>query len=84
MISDPWVLRTHEPKTVVFEFGLVNDSSFRRFLQTLVRELTAAGIHSTSHWSKNAGLTPERLLGGRGNEGRHGARNDAMGNSHPR
>jgi hypothetical protein len=51
----------HEPQTVVFEFGLVNDSSFRRFEEALVRELTEAEIHSTSHWSKNAGITRERL-----------------------
>lgn len=52
----------HEPRTVVFEFGLVNNAAFREFERTLVQALTTAGIHSTLHWSKNAGITPERLL----------------------
>lgn len=49
------------PKTCVFEFGLVNDDSFGRFERTLLQELRAAGVATTSHWSKNSGIDPVRL-----------------------
>jgi len=49
------------PKTVVFEFGLANDSRYPLFEQNLISELTAAGVGHTAHWSKNSGIDPQRL-----------------------
>lgn len=50
-----------EPKTVIFEFGLVNNAKYAMFEDTLTAELAAAGIGYTFHWSKNSGIDPERL-----------------------
>ena len=49
------------PKTVVFECGLANDDTYPEFEDTLTRELTAAGVGYTFHWSKNSGIAPARL-----------------------
>ena len=49
------------PKTAVFEYGLPNTETFRRFEDRLLRELTDAGVRYTLHWSKNAGIDAERL-----------------------
>jgi hypothetical protein len=49
------------PKTAVFEFGLTNDARFPQFEDTLTAALTAAGVAHTYHWSKNSGITPQRL-----------------------
>ena len=49
------------PKTCVFEYGLANDEKFKEFEDTLVAELTAAGVPYTFHWSKNSGIDPARL-----------------------
>jgi FAD/FMN-containing dehydrogenase len=49
------------PKTVVFEYGLTKDAKYRAFEDTLTRELDAAGVRYTFHWSKNSGLDPQRV-----------------------
>ena len=50
-----------EPKTAVFEFGLVNDATFPLFEKNLTDRLTQAGVAYTFHWSKNSGIDPQRL-----------------------
>lgn len=50
-----------KPKTAVFEFGLVNDSGFRRFENDLLDALARTGIPFTLHWSKNSGIDRPRL-----------------------
>lgn len=49
------------PKTVVFEFGLANDSRFKCFEDKLTAALTAEGIAYAFHWSKNSGIDAQRL-----------------------
>ena len=49
------------PKTVIFEFGLVNGATFPAFERKLTDALAAARVAYTFHWSKNSGITPERL-----------------------
>jgi len=49
------------PKTAIFEFGLANDSSVAQFEANLTAALAAEGVGYTFHWSKNSGITPERL-----------------------
>ena len=53
---------THEPKTLVFEFGLINDPSFALFEQTLIDALKAQGVKYTLHWSKNSGIDAQNLV----------------------
>ncbi len=50
------------PKSVVFEFGLVNDPGFKEFEDRLVKVCKANGVKYTFHWSKNSGIDPERLI----------------------
>ncbi|MEX2285108.1 MAG: FAD-binding protein [Gemmatimonadota bacterium] len=49
------------PKTVIFEFGLVNDATYAGFEDQLTRALAAAGVRYTFHWSKNSGIDAQRL-----------------------
>ncbi len=51
----------HEPKTAVFEFGLINDDTYPEFERRMDAALREAGIRFTMHWSKNSGLDPEKL-----------------------
>jgi hypothetical protein len=51
----------HEPKTAVFEVGLVDDDEFPEFEGRLDAALRKAGIRYTMHWSKNSGIDPEKL-----------------------
>jgi FAD/FMN-containing dehydrogenase len=51
----------HEPKTAVFEVGLINDDTFPEFERRLDEALRAAGIRYTMHWSKNSGIDPDKL-----------------------
>ena len=51
----------HEPKTAVFEVGLINDDGFAEFEARLDAALRAAGIRYTLHWSKNSGIDPRKL-----------------------
>jgi FAD binding domain len=51
----------HEPKTAVFEVGLINDERFPEFERRLDTALRAAGIRYTLHWSKNSGIDPGQL-----------------------
>jgi FAD/FMN-containing dehydrogenase len=51
----------HEPKTAVFEVGLINDDTFPEFERRLDAALREAGIRYTKHWSKNSGIDPEQL-----------------------
>lgn len=51
----------HEPKTAVFEVGLINDDGFPRFEAALDAALRRAGIRYTLHWSKNSGIDPDKL-----------------------
>jgi hypothetical protein len=50
------------PKSAVFEFGLINDSSFEAFEKTLAGSLNSAGIPYTLHWSKNSGIDHQQLI----------------------
>ena len=51
----------HEPKTAVFEVGLIDDERFPEFERRLDAALREAGIRYTMHWSKNSGIDPEKL-----------------------
>jgi hypothetical protein len=51
----------HEPKTAVFEVGLVNDDTFPEFERRLDAAFRKAGIRYTMHWSKNSGIDPQKL-----------------------
>jgi FAD/FMN-containing dehydrogenase len=51
----------HEPKSAVFEVGLIDDERFPEFERRLDAALRAAGIRYTMHWSKNSGIDPDRL-----------------------
>jgi hypothetical protein len=51
----------HEPKTAVFEVGLVNDEKFPEFERRIDSALRGKGIRYTLHWSKNSGLDPDKL-----------------------
>ena len=51
----------HEPKTAVFEVGLIDDERFPEFERRLDAALRAAGIRYTMHWSKNSGIDPDKL-----------------------
>jgi hypothetical protein len=46
---------------VVFEFGIVNNSSYREFEQFLISELRKAKIKYKLHWSKNSLIDKARL-----------------------
>ena len=51
----------HEPKTAVFEVGLINDETFPDFERRLDKAFREAGIRYTMHWSKNSGIDPQKL-----------------------
>ncbi|HEX6376316.1 MAG TPA: FAD-binding protein [Allosphingosinicella sp.] len=51
----------HEPKTAVFEFGMINDERFPEFERRMDAALRAEGIRYTLHWSKNSGISPAQL-----------------------
>jgi FAD/FMN-containing dehydrogenase len=51
----------HEPKTAVFEFGLIKDDTFPEFERRMDAALRDAGIRYTMHWSKNSGIDPRKL-----------------------
>ena len=51
----------HEPKTAVFEFGLIKDDRFPEFEGRMDAALREAGIRYAMHWSKNSGIDPEKL-----------------------
>jgi hypothetical protein len=51
----------HEPKTAVFEVGLINDDRFPEFEQRMDAAFREAGIRFTMHWSKNSGIDPQKL-----------------------
>ncbi|MBK9722730.1 MAG: hypothetical protein IPO78_14125 [Saprospiraceae bacterium] len=52
----------HSPKSVVFEFGIVNNSTYPKFEQLILSQLEKAGIKYTLHWSKNSLVNKARLL----------------------
>jgi hypothetical protein len=51
----------HEPKTAVFEVGLINDDRFPELERRMDAALREAGIRFTMHWSKNSGIDPQKL-----------------------
>jgi hypothetical protein len=51
----------HEPMTAVFEVGMVHDERFPEYERRLDEAFRQAGIGYTLHWSKNSGITPEKL-----------------------
>jgi hypothetical protein len=51
----------HEPKTAVFEVGMINDDRFPEFERRMDAALRKAGVPYTLHWSKNSGIDPEKL-----------------------
>jgi hypothetical protein len=51
----------HEPKTAVFEVGLIDDDGFPEFERRMDAAFREADIRYTMHWSKNSGIDPEQL-----------------------
>ena len=51
----------HEPKTAVFEVGLINDDTYSEFEGRMDAAFRQAGIRYTMHWSKNSGIDPQQL-----------------------
>ncbi len=51
----------HQPRTAVFEVGLINDDGFPEFERRLDEAFRAAGIRYTMHWSKNSGIDLAKL-----------------------
>jgi hypothetical protein len=51
----------HEPKTAVFEVGLINDKRFSEFERRMDEGFRDAGIRYTMHWSKNSGIDASKL-----------------------
>ncbi|HLL30168.1 MAG TPA: FAD-binding protein [Allosphingosinicella sp.] len=51
----------HGPRTTVFEYGLINNASFPKFEQKMDAAMRAAGIRYTMHWSKNSGISAEKV-----------------------
>jgi hypothetical protein len=51
----------HEPRTAVFEVGLINDDKFPKFESRLDEAFRTAGIRYTMHWSKNSGIDPPKM-----------------------
>jgi len=51
----------HEPIAAVFELGMIHDERFPRFERRLDEEFRKANIHYTLHWSKNSGISPDKL-----------------------
>ena len=51
----------HEPITAVFEFGMIHDERFPEFERRLDEAFRRAKIRYTMHWSKNSGITREKL-----------------------
>jgi hypothetical protein len=51
----------HQPRTAVFEVGLINDGKFPKFESRLDEAFRAADIRYTMHWSKNSGIDPPKL-----------------------
>lgn len=51
----------HGPLTTVFEYGLINNPSFAEFEQRMDVAMRAAGLRYTMHWSKNSGISAEKV-----------------------
>lgn len=51
----------HGPRTTVFEYGLINNPSFAQFEQKMDVAMRAAGVRYTMHWSKNSGISAEKV-----------------------
>lgn len=51
----------HGPLTTVFEYGLINNPSFAQFEQKMDAAMRAAGVRYTMHWSKNSGISAEKV-----------------------
>lgn len=51
----------HTPLTTVFEYGLINNSKFPEFEEKMDAAMRAAGIPYTMHWSKNSGISAEKV-----------------------
>jgi hypothetical protein len=51
----------HQPRTAVFEVGLIDDDTFPEFERRLDAAFRRAGIRYTMHWSKNSGIDPDKL-----------------------
>ncbi|HYI40436.1 MAG TPA: FAD-binding protein [Allosphingosinicella sp.] len=51
----------HGPRTTVFEYGLINDGSFPAFEQRMDVAMRSAGVRYTLHWSKNSGISAEKV-----------------------
>ena len=51
----------HEPKTAVFEVGLIDDDTHPEFERRMDAAFREAGIRYTMHWSKNSGIDAAKL-----------------------
>jgi len=49
------------PIAAVFEVGMIHDERFLEFERWLDEEFRKAGIRYTMHWSKNSGISPEKM-----------------------
>lgn len=51
----------HEPITAVFELAMIHDERYPEFEHRLDQAFRKAGIRYTMHWSKNSGISPDKL-----------------------
>jgi FAD binding domain len=51
----------HQPKTAVFEVGLIDDDRFPEFERRMDAAFRKAKIRYTMHWSKNSGIDSDKL-----------------------
>jgi hypothetical protein len=51
----------HAPITAVFEVGMIHDERFPEYERRLDEAFRKAGIRYTLHWSKNSGISPDKL-----------------------
>lgn len=51
----------HAPMTAVFEVGMIHDERFAEYEHRLHEAFRKAGIRYTLHWSKNSGISPQKL-----------------------
>ena len=49
------------PIAAVFEVGMIHDERFPEYERRLDEEFRKAGIRYTMHWSKNSGISPDKL-----------------------
>jgi hypothetical protein len=51
----------HEPITAVFELAMIHDDRYPEYERRLDEAFRKANIRYTMHWSKNSGISPDKL-----------------------